>query len=108
MHQLRKGGLPGLVYRATEDDLVAQTVWPAGRVMGEKIVKKYIIPKRTRQVGRCRYHRWNLSWRQASRYRCLSKGKNGGWCRHFRAFIDHDVWKNPKHRIFLVTNLGTH
>jgi hypothetical protein len=56
----------------------------------------YNTPKKSNQVGLCKYHNWFLSWPQIRNYGCLHKKREGSWCCYFRPNLQHGFWKNAR------------
>lgn len=56
----------------------------------------YFRPKKSKQIGLCKYHSWFLSWPQVRNYGCLHKKREGGWCPHFRPNLRHSFWGERK------------
>lgn len=52
----------------------------------------YTRPKKSKQIGLCKYHNWFLSQKQIRNYGCLCKRREGSWCCYFRPNLKHGYW----------------
>lgn len=59
---------------------------------GVKNRAPYCRPKKSNQIGLCKYHKWVLSWPQVRNYGCLFKKREGSWCCYFRPNLKHSFW----------------
>ncbi|MFA5385646.1 MAG: hypothetical protein WC364_13505 [Eubacteriales bacterium] len=66
----------------------------------------YNTPKKSNQVGFCKYHYWLLSWAQVRNYRCLHKKREGSWCPYFRPNLKHSLWGKRKIPEYIRVKLG--